>query len=81
MSISGKKFSWKNVSNFLTDKQLKSVLGGSGGAGIYLCKKNGEEGRTYKVTIGSDGGSPCEADEGYDCCYNVLGKLDCGTCP
>ena len=29
MSISGKKFSWKNVSDFLTDKQLKNVMGGS----------------------------------------------------
>ena len=38
MSYSGKKFTWKNVSEMLSDKQLKSVTGGSGSSGnCYQC--------------------------------------------
>ena len=74
MSISGKKFSWKNVSDFLTDKELKNVMGGSEGmTQIYVCQYGQQ---AWKYVCDCD---PCET-YGHYCCYSVTGKHVCGHC-
>ena len=70
MSYLGKKFSWKNVSDFLTDKELKNVMGGSSG--------DEEEERCSGpfggLCLGGSGGARCFKDS--DCDYGQ----DIGPC-
>ena len=80
MSYLGKKFSWKNVSDFLTDKELKMVLGGS--QSVQTGEKNGCEWDPKEckcwVDILSDSGTQyCHVSTAYSNCIAACDAEEC----
>ena len=88
MGISGKKFTWKNVSNFLLDKELKAILGGSAVSGT-CCWRSGNGtvcdcGATKADAIhmanckDRENGTECTGNWCCDSCSSTEWAITCG---